>query len=281
MRNLAEYYRPSSLADALELLSRLNAGPIKFDGGARLSAESAYHPGTAVDLCGLPLAYVESGATGLRIGSLTPLQDIAESLIIQDFAAGIISKSAQAACTSLMRRWETLAGALLSADSSGELLSALLVLDAEVVFQSAKGSFPAPLESFTGMIAGPASSEPPALFAEVRVPVPMAGMRFGRSRIARTSSDRAILSVTASIRMTGDLMGDCLIAMSGAGLKAMRIRSVEAVLAGSQAGRETIVSAIRTKSSLPEIPERPHASSDYCRAVLPVLIARAIVESSR
>lgn len=277
MRNLREYHRPETIEHALKLLSRegLHAAPI--GGGTQLAAQSFGGLEAAIDLSALPLAYIGTDGTALRIGALTRLEELSKAPALRAFAGGLVAEAARLTCTSLLRNQGTVAGTILSGTANSELASALLVLDAEVQLQTFEGPI---ARHISHLLENPETCKR-AILIEVRIPEPPFGSRINRERIARTPGDRAILSVTAVAQVVGGSIVECRIAVAGAGLRPMRLRNVETVLAGAAARADIIDSVLRKEVALLEMPDSTLASTEYRRAMLPVLISRAVLGSSR
>ena len=276
MRNLREYYRPETIDQALELLSRegLHAAPL--GGGMQLAAESSGGTEAVVDLSALPLAYVATDGAVLRIGGLTRLEEMTRAPALRAFAGGLVAEAARLNCTSLLRSQGTLAGTIVSPGAGGELVSALMALDAEALLQTLEG----PITRHISQLENPETFRR-AILIEVRLPEPPFASRIQRERIARTPGDRAILSVTVIAQVVDGLIVGCRVAVTGAGLRPMRLRNVETALTGATAQADVIDSVLKKEAASIEMPDSALASAEYRRAMLPVLISRAVLGSSR
>lgn len=269
MRKLREYHRPETIEQTLKLLSREDLDTVPLGGGTQLTARSCGGPEAVVDLSALPLAYIVGDGAVLRIGALTRLEEISNNPALRGFAAGLVAESARLCCSSVLRNQGTLAGTILT-PSGGELVSALLVLDAQVLLQTLEGPITRPISQLE-----PESCRR-AILIEVLLPEPPPGSRIRRERIARTPSDRAILSVTATAQVIDGSIAGCRVAIAGAGLRPMRLRNVENALAGAPARAEIIDSACTKEAALIEMQD---SSAEYRRAMIPVLISRAVLGS--
>jgi CO/xanthine dehydrogenase FAD-binding subunit len=223
------------------------------------------------------LAYVGTDGAALRIGGLTRLEELSKAPALVAFAGGLVAEAARLTCTSLLRSQGTLAGTILSRSANGELASALLVLDAEVLLQTLEGPI---TRHISHLLENPEACKR-AILIDVRLTEPPFGWCINRERIARTPGDRAILSVTVVARVVDGSIVECRIAVTGAGLRPMRLRNVEALLAGAAARADIIDSVLKKEALLLEMPDNTLASAEYRRAMLPVLISRAILGSSR
>jgi CO/xanthine dehydrogenase FAD-binding subunit len=192
MRNSPEHRRPQTVEEALRLLSHGND--------------------TAIDLSSLPLCYTQTDGGALLVGALISLETLSNSPSVRAFAGGILAETARSTCTSVLRNQETLATAILSDRANGELTSALLVLDADLLLQTTKGPAAWPIAT---LLENPETRERRAIPIEVRIPAPPSGSLLRRERIARTPRDRAILSVTALTRVVDGVIVECRIAVAG------------------------------------------------------------------
>ena len=91
-----------------------------------------------VDLRDLELAYITEDARGMHIGAMTTLQSMVDSPVLQRICDRLLAHAAQASSFSrLIRNSATLGGTLATgAASQADLLTALAVLDAEVLLRS-------------------------------------------------------------------------------------------------------------------------------------------------
>ncbi len=267
MRNTRECYRPQTLEEALRLLSRVDVRRAPLTGcGTYAGLE------TVVDLSSLPLSYVKTDGDLLRIGALTRLETFSADPSVRAFAGGALAETARTACTSMLRNRETLGGAILSDRLHGELVSALLVLNADLMLHTTNGPITQPMAT---LLEKPETSEGTAILCEVRIQEPPADSRLQCERIARTPSDRAVISATALTRVVDQIIIECRIAVAGEGLTPARLYSVEAALAGAAARRAAVASVLR-QAPIVELPDRDASGAEYRRAMLPVLISRII-----
>jgi CO/xanthine dehydrogenase FAD-binding subunit len=274
MRNLREYCRPQTIEEALRLLTREGVRSAVLSGGTRLAAESRDDVESVIDLGGLPLAYIQSDNSGLRLGGLTRLQEMIDSPAVARFANGALTDAARLTSTRLLRNQGTLAGTLLAREVNSELAAPLLVLEAEVLIQRLEGSTTLPLadlyEDLDASIEG-------AIITEAFVPAPQPEARLHRCRVARTPSDRAILTVAALTSAIEGVIKEARLAAAGIGLHPRRLREIESKLKGRRARADDISAVLSRAAARIELPQDHIASADYRRSTLQVLIQRAIL----
>src|ERR1700730_12870238 len=136
--NLLEYHWAENIDDALLLLARNETKTLPLAGGTYLLGLQDDSIQALVDLRDLELAYISEDARGIHIGAMTTLQSMVDAPMLKDLASGLLSRAALASSFSrLLRNSATLGGTLAAGVASqADLLTALAVLDAEVVLRS-------------------------------------------------------------------------------------------------------------------------------------------------
>ncbi len=122
---ITAYYRPKTLADALELLSRTDDVYLPIGGGVNLS-QMPERTFAVVDLQSLGLNQLIVQGQFLQIGATTTLEALGEFATLQPG----IKAALQLEANFNLRQQATVAGALVSADGRSTLGTALLALDA-------------------------------------------------------------------------------------------------------------------------------------------------------
>ena len=278
MRNPREYRRPTSVQEALAILSPDKPRAAPLAGGTHLMADRDDDAELLVDLQDLRLAYVEQRTTAVSIGAMTRLSTLCESPELQSFAAGILPDAARHACASLLRNQRTLGGELVAQRSDGELAAALIALDATARTDGPEGERTSTLADFCRRSRGAEDrSRLKGIILEVTVPTPPAGCHIRCERIARTPMDRAILIVTAMTRLNRDVIEEIRITLAGCGILPARLTELEARLVGASANADLVFSAAREAAEKIALPDDHLASSAYRRAMLPVLTRRSVL----
>jgi CO/xanthine dehydrogenase FAD-binding subunit len=271
MRNLREYHRPETLGEALYLLDRKDARVLPLAGGTQLTAEASSEVEAVVDLECLKLSYIESDDEGLRIGAMTPLSELVDSPVVRVFADGVLAEAARLTAGSLLRNQGRLAGALLVRTANADLPTVLLTLDAEVLIQRSEGSTQMPLAALYESLDIRGS-----VLTEVRVPAPPAGARIRSFRVARSPADQAILTVAALTREVEGVLAECRVAAAGVGPGPKRLLKLESALAALEPATDIFRATVAREAGRLELPGDLLASAEYRRAVLPVLVRRAV-----
>ncbi|GAA4402776.1 hypothetical protein GCM10023168_13680 [Fodinibacter luteus] len=231
------YWRPSSVAQALELLER--PGAVALAGGTRLGGERTHEEVEVVDLQALDLAGFRAGAGDeLTIGAMTTLQHLADG----DGVPDVVREAARREHPSTLRAQGTVGGCLATGHPESELLAALLVHEAVVHLRTRETTEAVPLAQVLADLPLPAASLLTAV--TIRTSGPAAVFR-----TARTPADRAIVAAAARASDGGRLL-----ALTGVAATPVLVEP----------------------GAVPDPPGDFRGAGDYRRALAEVLLARAV-----
>ncbi|WP_353507939.1 FAD binding domain-containing protein [Intrasporangium sp.] len=179
------YWRPSTIADAFDLLER--PGAVVLAGGTGLDRGPADLPVEVVDLQALDLDGISPlPGDALQIGAMSTLQ----ALVDADQVPQAVREAARRERPSTLRALATVGGCIATGHPESELLAALLVHEAVVEVHARDGHQSLPLEQLLARL-------PIGTGALVtRVTIRTDG-RAAAARTARTTADRAIVAVHA------------------------------------------------------------------------------------
>ncbi len=314
--NLLEYNWAEDLDEALILLGRTDVKTVALAGGTSLLASNDDSIQAVVDLRDLQLAYIEedvrNGQAYLRLGAMTTLQTLAEAPALHEGAGALLAQAARASSSSqLIRNSATLGGTLaLGAQSQADLLTALAVLDAEVVLRSGSrtqvdlmgGTLDRPGFSLSGVTFKgkqerrvsfatlSAERRVNELIIEVVIPRPAQGRGGAFMRVGRMPTDGALLNVAAVVDVQNDMYSYVRLALGGVNMEPVRLTAVERQLEGQpvttskQAGGVLDVQRLAQALQLGMATFQPspdiRASSGYRRVTGMNLAFRALEEAT-
>lgn len=252
--NLLEYHWAEHIDDALMLLSRTDMKTVPLAGGTYLLGQQDDSIQAVVDLRDLELAYISEDARSIHIGAMTTLQTMVDAAVLQNLASGLLSRAALASSFSrLVRNSATLGGTLAAGVySQADLLTALAVLDAEVVLRSASqtqvnlsgGTPERPGLALAGVTYkgkqerrvpyDPSNFErrPNELILEVIIPRTAPACGASLMRIGRTPADVALLNAAALVEVSNGLYQRVRMALGGVNMQPVRVRAVEKRIEG-------------------------------------------------
>jgi CO/xanthine dehydrogenase FAD-binding subunit len=206
MALLNEYHKPATLGDAIQLLGRTETRLVPLAGGSHLIGEletrSRRDVDGVVDLSGLGLSYIHAEDDHLRVGAMTTVSDLIAHPEAGDLAGGILRRVARYEGPINLRNAATVGGIVAAAAADSELYAALLALGTSIVTHNGESETTTHLAPTTPPLhAGEAGRgfSAAGLITEIRIPI--ASLRSGHARIARTPMDRPIV---AAVAVSGD-----------------------------------------------------------------------------
>jgi len=202
-----EYVAPTSVEDALRALSEYGSTAIVMAGGTDVMVslnERAISPAHVVHLDRLEeLRFIRETGGSLVIGSLATMADLAASPLVRAKAEAL-SVAAGRAAGPQVRNLGTIGGNLGTSSPAGDLIVALVALDASVVLESLNGTRELPVQQF---LVGPKQNcmVRGELIKEIVVPAisPIGGSAFEKLG-RRKAMSISIVSAAAAVTLTID-----------------------------------------------------------------------------
>jgi carbon-monoxide dehydrogenase medium subunit len=234
----------------------------------RLSA-----PAVVVDLNRLPGLDAVSLADGhLRVGALVRQRALERAPETRGMGALIDGLPLVGHLAT--RNRGTVGGSMAHADPAAELPLALLALGGEVEAAGPAGRREIAAEDFfVGFLT--TALEPGELLVEARFPTPGRGEGSALVEVANRHGDFALAAAAAWVRLDGEAVAEARVAVGAVADRPMLVREAGAALSGvhgpaafREAGQAAAM-AVDPAGSL-------HASPDYQRHLVGVLVARAL-----
>ena len=272
-----ELLKPATLEEALNLLAETpSAFPIS--GGTNLIVDvraGKLAPKTVIDIGGLDeLRQIEVTDTEICIGAATTIAKLLQSSVIERLAP-VLHAASRTFANTLIRNRATIGGNLVNAAPCADTAPALLVLDAEVELASVIGTRHMPLDEF---LLEPFKTKRQAneLLTAIRFPIPAASSHSDFKKMGlRKISCMAKVDVAVLVDLDEDgVCREARIAHGAASAVALRVPSVEAVLAGQSLTPERIDRA----AQLTEDSAQPRTGSEYKRQVVYGLTRRILAK---
>ena len=194
MAILAEYHKPQTVTEAVQLLRRTDARLRPLAGGSQLvgALETRALPDVdgVVDLAGLGLQRILATGDLLRLGATATLSDVGNHPVAGEVASGILRRTARYEGPVNLRNAATVGGVVATAEADSEFYAALLALGASVVTSDGARETITSLDEFV---------IPSSHHLIVSITLRVAEYRAGHARIARTPSDRCSVAAVAVI----------------------------------------------------------------------------------
>ena len=264
LRELAEYHKPTEVAEAMRLLRRTGVRTVPIAGGTSLVPSAARDVEAVVDLGALGLSYVKT-SEGLEIGATTTLQAIADHQDVRTFANGVLVKAIRDEASRNVREAATLGGSIVSATGNSPLYTALLALDARLTVRRARSTRDVVTSLAYWM------PQPHTLILRVTLPALPDQTHAAYEKVARTPADRPIVCVVARATARDGKLNSVRLALGGVG-------GLPIVITKSHCTTEQ---AVRLASAAIDPPSDYFATASYRREMIGVLVRRLLSNLAR
>jgi carbon-monoxide dehydrogenase medium subunit len=277
-----EYLRPTRLEDAIGFLSRYGADAKAIAGGQSLVPMMAFRlatPRYLIDIGRIPdLNRIRIEADGIRIGALVRWRDIERSMPLQ--AHPLLVEAVRHIAHYQIRNRGTVGGSLAHADPAAEMPGIAVTCEAQIVICGPRGQRTVDAaDFFTGALVTALGSD--ELIVEIRLPSWRSNRRWAFQEFARRRGDFALAGV--ALFYDEDQSGrteNVHVGAIGVGDTPLRLSAVEAAIEG-QVVNESVLSAAGAAASKSVDPaDDIHAPGEYRRALLGVLMERALAHAA-
>ncbi|MFX1508241.1 MAG: FAD binding domain-containing protein [Promethearchaeota archaeon] len=265
-----EYYFPSNLEEALNLLSKESTEIIA--GGTHLTTSKNRTKSNFVDITRLGLNFVKQDHECVKVGSTTTITEMIESPIINEIGNGILTKACQLIADTPLRNVITLGGNIAGTYPWVGLPVVLLVLDAEIKIKSLEDTRKVPVNDYYkgGKI------QKGEIITEITFP--FRNDYFCRyEKFALTKTDYSWLTMAFSAKNDNGIIVDPHLAVSRIS-KIQRVVQVEKLLEGKSLSNLDIETVITTLKNSVKIVADYRSSKIYREHLLGVLFRRMLEE---
>jgi len=271
------YFRPSSLGEAIKLLSELGDSAKPLAGGQTLIPVLKLRmdePSDLIDIARLPnIRYIQNDNGQISIGALATHANIAMSEIskqvpiVRDCAGGIADTQ--------VRNRGTIGGSVSAADPSCDWPALLHTLDAEIVCQGPNGKRVLTIRDFI-LDSYTTALTDAELVTEIRFKVPE--NHSGGSYIGFKKAAPAYPAASVGIQIAlaeEDVCKDVRLVLSAAGPKPVISEEAEAVLRGNSLSKDNLEKAAEAIIAASDPPSDSRGSASFKRTMLHSLFMKA------
>ncbi|MFQ5553710.1 MAG: FAD binding domain-containing protein [Thermoplasmata archaeon] len=275
-----DYYAPTSLSEAVELLDRHGDGARVLAGGQSLvplmKLRVGEPLGVLVDLNRIEdLGYVKEEDGALRIGALARHRDLENAEVVRG-RYPLLADAAKTIGDVQVRNLGTPAGSLAHADPASDWGAAFLAFESEVTATSAKGVRTISLDDFF-MDTFTTALEPGEVLTEIRVPSVENGSGGSYKKLKRKAGDFATVGVAAQLRLDGNgTVSQAGLALTAVGATPFRAQQGEERLRGSPGDEAAVAEAASLAAQAAEPTDDLRGSAEYKRAMVEVFARRAL-----
>ena len=268
------YVRAASPSDAAALLGG-NAIPIAGGQGVMRDIRArTLQVGTLVDISRIPeLDYIRLTDDALEIGAVTTLATVAEDPTVRANLAALATAAGRVADVQIRNRGTVggnICGSWVPSWWGNDVGTVLSAAGGEVTVLGRDGTHSLPGPEFVAAETSPLA--PGEIITALRFPQ-WDGSAY--IRLSRQWADAGIGSATACVRRDGAGLTVGL-AVGRVHHRSVRLDDVARTIETDGLDAPSVRAAIVDASGGFTVPSTPHADADYRRAVLPVLVRRAV-----
>ncbi|MFC1872821.1 FAD binding domain-containing protein [Chloroflexota bacterium] len=274
-----EYFAPKTVNEALSLLSRYKDECKMIAGGQSLlilMRQRLVALDYLIDIKGISsLDYINFDENyGLSIGALTPHRTIEESPLVRK-RFGVLAEMETKVASVQTRNSGTIGGNLCHNDPAGDPTPVLIALNGKLKLTSPRGERTIAMEDFVTDYFETVL-EPDEILTEIQVPnlPPHTGTVY--HKFTKREGDMAIVGIAVSITLNlkNGICKDARIVLGAIASVATRAKSAESVLVGKEIDNELLEEAARLASEEATPTSDIHASEEYRRELVKVLVKR-------
>jgi aerobic carbon-monoxide dehydrogenase medium subunit len=271
-----EYEVAESAEHAIELLGRYGEEAKVLAGGQsllNLMKLRFAQPSALVDVGRISeLEYVREDGDRLAVGALTRYEDAHRDETLWRFCP-LLAHTCGEVGDPQVRHMGTIGGGVAHGDPAGDVASALVALDADMVVRGPAGErtvaardfFKSPFETDLG---------PQDLLTEVRVPK-VEGRGWSYMKFHPRAQDWAIVGVAALVERSNGGIGRASVTLTNMGPVPLRASGVEQALTAGEDVAQAAEAAAEGTNPVSD----PFATAEYRRYLAPILVRRAIEEA--
>ncbi len=273
-----EYHAPQTVPEAIALLQKYGDTAKLLAGGHSLLPMMKIRfaePEHLVDLGKLAeLRGIREEGNELRIGAMTTENDLIWSALVQE-KCPLLVEGARLIGDPQVRYKGTIGGDISHGDPGNDHPAIMLALGAAFVLQGSDGER---VVNADGFFLDLYSTElkPDEVLTEIRIPVAAAGTGWCYAKLKRKTGDFATAAAAVMLRMTGDTVEEVSIALTNAGVTALKAREAEDCLRGKKFDDAAIAEAARLAMSICDPAEDQRGDIEYKTAMTGEMTQRAL-----
>jgi aerobic carbon-monoxide dehydrogenase medium subunit len=273
-----EYACPTSISDAVALLASHDGEAKPLAGGQSLVPMMAFRvasPSLLVDLRKVAeLRQIRITQDGVTLGAMVRWRDILEDERLKT-AHPLLVAAVEHVAHYQIRNRGTVGGSIAHADPAAEMPGIVVTCEAQIAVMGKAGARTIAAGDF---FVGPLMTalKPDEIITEIRLPLWPAKRRFGFQEFARRRGDFAMAAAAVFYDDDNGKARNAHVGAIGVGDTPLRLSAVEQVLNGGVIDEATIAKAEAAASASVNPADDIHASGAYRKALVGVMVERAL-----
>jgi carbon-monoxide dehydrogenase medium subunit len=273
-----EYACPTTLSDAVALLASHDGEAKPLAGGQSLVPMLAFRvasPSLLVDLRKLAeLREIKIADDGVTLGAMVRWRDILDDARLRK-AHPLLVAAVEHVAHYQIRNRGTVGGSIAHADPAAEMPGVVVTCEAKIAVVGKAGARVIDAANF---FQGPLMTalKPDEIITEIRLPPWPAKRRFGFQEFARRRGDFALAAAMLFYDEEGGKARNAHVGAIGVADRPLRLPAVEQVLNGNKIDEAVIAKAEAAASASVDPDDDIHASGAYRKALIGVMVERAL-----
>jgi len=273
-----EYACPTTIAEAVTLLAAHDGDAKPLAGGQSLVPMLAFRvasPALLVDLRKLAeLRQIKIGDDGITLGAMVRWRDILDDARLKTAHPLLVAAIEHVAHYQIRNRG-TVGGSMAHADPAAELPGVAVTCEAKIAVVGTAG---ARVIAAADFFHGPLTTalKPDEIITEIRLPAWPAQRRFGFAEFSRRRGDFAMAAAALFYDEEAGKANNAHVGAIGVADRPIRLAAVEAVINGGAIDEATIAKAEAAAAASVDPPSDIHASGAYRKALIGVMVERAL-----
>jgi carbon-monoxide dehydrogenase medium subunit len=273
-----EYACPTTLSDAVALLASHDGEAKPLAGGQSLVPMLAFRvasPSLLVDLRKLAeLRQIKIADDGVTLGAMVRWRDILDDARLR-VAYPLLVSAVEHVAHYQIRNRGTVGGSIAHADPAAEMPGIVVTCEAKIaVIGKAGGRVIDAANFFQGPLM--TALKPDEIITEIRLPAWPAKRRFGFQEFARRRGDFALAAAMLYYDEQDGTARNAHVGAIGIADRPLRLPAVEQVLNGNRLDEVIIAKAETAASASVEPADDIHAGGAYRKALIGVMVERAL-----
>lgn len=273
-----EYACPTSISEAVALLASRDGEAKPLAGGQSLVPMLAFRvasPSLLVDLRKLPeLRQIKISTDGVTLGAMVRWREILDDSQLST-AHPLLVAAVEHVAHYQIRNRGTVGGSIAHADPAAEMPGIAVTCEAQIAVIGKAGARVIAADNF---FVGPLMTalKPDEIITEIRLPLWPARRRVGFQEFARRRGDFAMAAAAVFYDEDSGKAHNAHVGVIGVADRPLRLPSVEAVINGRKIDDGVIAKAEAAASAAVDPPDDIHSSGAYRKALVGVMVERAL-----
>ena len=277
-----EYACPTSISEAVALLASHDGEAKPLAGGQSLVPMMAFRvasPSLLIDLRKLAeLRQIRITQDGVTLGAMVRWRDILEDERLKT-AHPLLVAAVEHVAHYQIRNRGTVGGSIAHADPAAEMPGIVVTCEAQIAVMGKAGARTIAAGDF---FRGPLMTalKPDEIITEIRLPAWPAKRRFGFQEFARRRGDFAMAAAAVFYDDDSGKARNAHVGVIGVADCPLRLPSVEAVINGQKIDDAVIAKAEAAASAAVDPADDIHSSGAYRKALVGVMVERALKDAA-